>query len=146
MARICPFVLFAIVTAFLALGACAGDGIRPDGDLTPELLDMVAIPNPADVGSETTFIASFVDHDGDIEDFSIELIVETEDDEEKFEVPAIDLRVEGLTEGSISFRVNVLDYYQGTFKLRLIDAAGNVSDEIEEFLFVNILPEPQTGE
>ena len=137
-------VVFAIglMIGLLAAFGCVGDGPRPSGDLTPELFDLQIIPNPADVGSEPTFIASFKDLDGDMLDATVELIVETEEDEEEFEVPVIDLQIDGEKTGSIAFRIEVLPEHQGAFKLRVTDEDGNRSDEVEEFLFVNEPPIP----
>jgi hypothetical protein len=134
------FIAITLLAASLLALACGGEGERPDRDLTPALQNLEILPNPVDIGSQTAFLASFTDHDGDMAGAQVMLEVETEDDEQIIQLPALDVKITGTTAGSISFRVAIRDDYQGTCRLIVIDEAGHISEDVEEFLFVNLVP------
>jgi hypothetical protein len=50
------------------------------------------------------------------------------------------VETESDTAGAISFTIRVLDGYQGDYYVVVQDEAGNLSNEITRFLYVNTEP------
>jgi hypothetical protein len=129
--------VFVVGLFFLCatLAGCAGD--NPAESRVPELLSIEIVPNPVDLYEFTTVIVGFSDHDGDMEEPTVHLSIETED-EQVIDVPVKDVEVsDDIVNGTVTFTVEVLDGYEGNCVVTIADEAGNVSEPIEEFLFVN---------
>jgi len=141
MKRYFTFVLCAVLATALCLAACEGEGKdQEDISLSPFLYPdtFEIIPNPAESGDKVKFFFGFSDHDGDVEDG--QLVVRLEDDAGNItgiEIDDDDWEIEGTTHGSIEFELEVIETGQGEYLVYFIDEAGNVSNEISEYLFVN---------
>ncbi|MCB1153604.1 MAG: hypothetical protein H6684_05625 [Deltaproteobacteria bacterium] len=137
------------VAAVLALGGAACDGGDDENaDLAPEIFqDSLRVnPNPAWLNEDATFYFAWKDFDGDMEEPVVTVRFENEDGDERF-VEINDVVAEGDTGGSIRFDVEVRDGDEGTYSIIVADEEGNVSNEIEIFLFVNSEPrEDEDGE
>jgi hypothetical protein len=139
MARVRFSVLALGLASLLALlAACGGEPAKTDP--TPVLYSIEIAPNPVDAYQTATFIVSWRDGDGDMRRPTVAATLHTEDDQ-TLELPIEDVSVSGGPySGAISFNLVVFDAYQGNVAVTVTDEAGNVSDQIEEYLYVNQAP------
>jgi hypothetical protein len=140
------FALLMMVLAFALFACTAGEEEQEDEDLAPVLYQesFEIYPSPAELFEEATFYFGFEDHDGDMDDPTILLLLTTEA-EEAIQVQITNLEVlssneDKATAGSISFKVLIQDGYEGTYRIVVQDEAGNQSNAVTRFLFVNDVP------
>lgn len=125
--------------------ACTKGGGAPEFEAAPELYeDSIRInPNPAWLYEKALFYFAFTDEDGDLDDASILVTFENDDGDTRI-VEVQDLEIDGETAGTMTFEMTVRDGDEGLYTISIVDDAGNVSNEIEIYLFVN--PEPREDE
>lgn len=126
--------------------ACATDG-GGDVSLAPELSEdsFAASANPAESGDEVLFFIAYEDHDGDLAEGRLNLLLTDADGFDttiELDDPDKDnankIRISGTTAGTISFVLIAEDEYDdGEFTLTVYDHAGHKSNEASMFLDVN---------
>jgi hypothetical protein len=145
-------VLLAVLAVCVIQFSCT-HGEESNESLAPFLYPDSArvFPNPAWLYEDATFYFAFRDHDGDMQN-PVVILRRTDEKEDEDAggsensqyVEVDDIAVDGAAYGSISFPLEILDGYQGNYYISVMDEAGNVSEEIEVFLFVN--SEPRTDD
>ena len=134
--------LFMFLLAFaLVLWGCTQDASEGDEDLAPHLFqDSLRIdPNPAWLYEDATFYFGWEDFDGDMESPALTVSFEDEDGKTRF-IEIDEIEAEGETGGAVWFDLKILDGFEGTYTITATDKDGNLSNEIEIFLFVNPIP------
>ncbi|MBZ0274043.1 hypothetical protein K8I61_18540 [bacterium] len=134
-------VLFTVLLVAAMSAACT-QGNEPAEELEPVVYQesLRVEPNPAWLYEPARFYFAFEDFDGDVEQPILLVRFENLEGEERF-VAADEPRLTGDGHGgAIWFDLDVKDGDEGTYFITLLDKAGNASDEIEIFLFVNPIP------
>jgi len=97
-------------------------------------------PNPVSAFEEATFFFPFLDHDGNVDDATVFVRLETDmGDVIELAPEEGTFEVDGDTKGAMSFdlKIGSQDDSQGTYYVYIVDEAGNRSNEISEYLLVN---------
>jgi hypothetical protein len=145
--RVVPILLCGILIAsLLMMPGCTGRGDEDDEDLAPFLYqDTFEIwPEPAQLYEDATFLVGWKDHDGDMNNPVVIVNLVNEQGDQVL-LNAENIKVEGeeeemRTTGALSFTIRIEDGYQGDYYILVRDEAGNLSNEISRFLFVNTVP------
>ncbi len=126
------------VALLAAVVACAGKSGATHGSLTPYLYpETIQIsPNPADPDTDVTFLVGWKDIDGDIKQGTIRVRL-VDDFDESSTISIKNLQFRGDTAGVLTFAVTIHDGDQGTYYVTAVDAAGRVSNEVDQYLLVN---------
>ncbi|MCL4233394.1 MAG: hypothetical protein KJ042_02630 [Deltaproteobacteria bacterium] len=138
-------LVFVLVASISALALACSKGGEDDRDLAPELFaeSIRVYPNPAWLYEKALFYFGFEDFDGDMDNPTLIVRFEDEDGGSKVvEIASFD--IEGETAGTVEFEIVVRDGDEGTYFVAIADDAGNLSNEIPVFLYVN--PEPRDEE
>ena len=135
------FHALIIAVAALALFACSRKA--PVGESSDPVLfqdSAVVDPNPAFLYEDAKFYFAWEDKRGDMKNAVVVLRIEDVNGESEFIEPK-DVHIEGDTGGTIWFNLMILDGFQGTWYITVLDDSGNASNEIDLYLFVNPTPE-----
>lgn len=135
----------AMILTFVLVVACS-TGTEDDESLAPVLFQdsFDVFPDPVQLYENAKFYFGWLDHDGDMESPTIIVNLINDDgdsiilDAEKIDVEESD---DGKT-GSISFQVMIMDGYQGTYNIIVVDDKGNNSNRISQYVYVNTVPPP----
>lgn len=131
-------VCFIFLAFCLQLVSCGGQGDSEDISLAPYLYEesLEIDPNPINLYEEAIFYMGWEDHDGDLENGTITVRLVTDEDE-VIMISYEDLEIEGDKSGSLSFTVEIMDGYQGTYYIIAQDEDGNISNEVSVYLYLN---------
>ncbi len=136
-------LLILLCAGLLASASSCVKEQNPDEDLAPFLFqDSLRVwPNPAWLYEDAEFYFAWKDYDGDMDEPAISLRLQKDDGSIVYIEPQ-NLTIEGRTGGSIVFDRTILDGDEGRWYVVASDKAGNESNEIEIYLYVNPTPRP----
>ena len=131
--------LMLLIALFLICTACADRGNnQEDAELAPVLFEesLRIFPDPAELYEDARFYFGWEDHDGDMTDPTITVLLINEAGDQII-LDAENIEVQGEYAGTLSFTIRVLDGYQGEYHIVVQDDYGRQSAEISRFLYVN---------
>ena len=134
-------LLLLLTASFLIGPGCGGRGDEKETDLKPVLFQesFQIQPDPGQLYQDAVFYFGWKDHDGDMA-HPVILCRLVNDAQQSVFLDAEQITVSGETAGSLSFSVRILDGYQGEYFIVIQDEAGNLSNEITRYLYVNTDP------
>ncbi len=147
MKRLAQYISISILAFALLFCACSKDGGESDADMAPLIYQnsLRIFPNPSWLYEDSEFYFAWEDFDGDMDEAIVTVRFEAQNGDIRY-IESEDVEVEGDTGGSLSFTRNILDGDEGRYYITVTDEAGNVSNEIDIFMYVNPLPRDETAD
>ncbi len=147
MQRIFQYILLIALAGALVFTACTKDDGQGDADLAPLVYQdsLRVFPNPSWLYEDSVFYFAWEDFDGDMENAIVTIRFEAQNGDVSF-IDVDDIETEGDTGGSLKFTRNIVDGDEGRYFITVMDEAGNFSNEIDIFLYVNPLPRDEATE
>ena len=145
--RFVPFSIAAAVILSMILWAACTTGSEDDESLAPVLYQksFEVFPDPVQLYENARFYFGWKDHDGGLEYPTI-LVNLVNDDGESIILDAENIKIsesDDGTSGSINFEIMIMDGYQGTYNIVVVDEDGNNSNKISHYVYVNTVPPPE---